>query len=102
MTELFEIKESKSPQLKWREKHGIKTAQSYYLDDEELPWIAWDKTNDYEGDMPRDLKACGYGMTEQDALLDLTTRVGHWNTTEVKDESRLVPDPHGVHGAKEE
>jgi len=35
-------------------------------------------------------------------LLDLTTRVGHWNTTEVKDESRLVPDPHGVHGAKEE
>jgi len=95
MTELFEIKESKSPQLKWKEKHSIVTRYCDYLNCDELPWIAWDKTNqDPDEDMPIDQEACGYGMTEQNALLDLTTRVGHWNVREVNDESRLVPYPH--------
>ena len=84
MTELFKVEVSKSPKQKWREKHGIVT-QFTGLDDEDWePWMAWDKSNKND-DMPNDLEACGYGMTEDEALLDLTTRVGHWNVTEVKD-----------------
>lgn len=82
MKDLFDIPESKSPQLKWIEKHGITTHYSADLcDGEHLPWIAWDKANDDGEGTPDNQDACGYGYTENEALLDLLVTRGleHWH-----------------------
>jgi len=85
MAELFDIEVSKSPKQKWREKHEIVTQFTGLDDPEWQPWMAWDKTNqEKEDNMPIDPEACGYGHTEDEALLDLTTRVGHWNVKEMR------------------
>ena len=80
MTELFKINETKSPRLKWIEKHGITTHYSKLLSYDDLPWIAWDMLNDDDG-MPDDLEKCGHGVTEDDALVMLCVvrKIGHWS-----------------------
>ena len=68
----------KKKYLEWVEKHGITTLPSLSIcddADEWLPWIAWDKSNDNDG-TPNNLEKCGYGITENDALMDLCVTRG--------------------------
>jgi hypothetical protein len=80
MNELFDIPESKAPRLRWMEKHDIRRHRAD-LDDENLPWSAWFPENEHESGLPMDPEACGYGVTENDAIVDLAVKhkIKLWN-----------------------
>lgn len=75
--ELFptEAVQMDSPRLAWMKRHEIRTWFSKHIDPEDGPWIAWLRSNAGEEDgIPRDLDACGYGVTEDEALQSLARR----------------------------
>lgn len=84
MTELFEEKdmESKSPRLKWIEKHKFNTHESPLEDKDWDPWIAWIGDPDYIkvleefGD-----SVFGYGKIEEEAIVEAAKiyRIPLWN-----------------------
>lgn len=92
--ELFpvELVSMDSPRLAWlkmvregRTKHGkVRTHYTADIAFEDDPWCAWFDDNstgpDGEG-MPDNPDACGYGATEEDALINLATGYGVplWN-----------------------
>ena len=57
---LFDIPVQLSPRLAWAKKHNIKTHHTPGLD---LPWMAV---------VPFDKSVTGYGMTEEDAMVNMT------------------------------
>jgi hypothetical protein len=72
MTDLFQIPESKSPRLRWIEKHAI---QMHCSNDSAIPWMAW-LPNNSDGGLPIDTKECGFGCLQDDALIDLARKHG--------------------------
>ncbi len=79
--ELFEVEEVKSPRLLWIEKHGISTHHAAFLADDDLPWSAWFPSNEHSSGLPLDPEACGYGITENEAIIDLAVKkkIKLWN-----------------------
>lgn len=77
--ELFEVEESLSPRLAWMQKHKIRTHHAPWV--EEAPWSAWHPDNESEEGLPMDPEACGYGMNEDEAIVDLAKKLNIklWN-----------------------
>jgi hypothetical protein len=71
MSELFEIKETKSPRLLWMDKHGVWTEKTKFVDFDQ-PEHAWTATAAGQ---------VGVGPTEDDAIVDLAKHMGIklWN-----------------------
>ena len=68
-----------SPRLRWTKKHDVRVFKSSHA---EPPWCAWLPNNEHEiGGIPSDLDACGYGLTEEEALRDLSVihKIPCWN-----------------------
>ena len=71
-----------SPRLAWVKKHEVRTWFTKSFTEEGTPWCAWFPDNESEpGGIPDDPEACGYGMTEEEAMRDLAVRykVPLWN-----------------------
>ena len=68
MSELFDIEPSLSPRLKWINEHQFRTHHAPWI--EEGPWSAWGPQNETPEGLPMDPEACGFGMTEDDAIVD--------------------------------
>jgi hypothetical protein len=83
MNELFDIPVSKSPRLQWIERHGIQTHHAPHMKEDGTPWSAWLPSNQHSSGLPMDPEACGYGMTEDEAMIDLAikNRMKGWNET---------------------
>ena len=75
---LFDMPDDPSPRLKWMREQGVKTHHAPHCEDS--PWCAWFWDN-CENGLPIDPERCGYGMTEQDAVVDLAKKnnVKLWN-----------------------
>jgi hypothetical protein len=71
MTELFDIKESKSPRLAWLEKHKIATLRG-----KPDSWAAWTIGKPTKVD-----QIIGYGESEDEAIADWAIKTGMrlWN-----------------------
>lgn len=71
MNELFQIEESKSPRLRWMDKHGVWT-QKTNAEEYEDPEHAW---------KAQAAGYVGFGPTEDDAIVELARLMGIalWN-----------------------
>ena len=72
---------SDSPRLRWQRDHDVRTQHCPWIT--AAPWCAWLRKNDNDDDpdgngksYPVDPKQCGYGMTEEEAEVDLCARLG--------------------------
>ncbi len=81
--ELFSIPEVLSPRLAWIKKHEIRT---HHHEHSEMPWAAWLPAHDYSKEHsgcyhPAHGDQAGFGMTEEEAVIDLakTQRMPLWN-----------------------
>ena len=63
--ELFNLPPSPSPRIKWMREHAIQT--HYCADIEDGPWSAWTGSL---ADAIETEDGMGYGMTEEDAVID--------------------------------
>lgn len=65
-----------SPRRAWRLRHGVRL---HHSPGDEFPWCAWLPSNDdaaIGGDpIPLDSDKCGYGKTDEEALLDLAATI---------------------------
>lgn len=77
--ELFQIDESLSPRLRWMQQHKFRTHHAPWCEDS--PWSAWHPENESEQGLPTDPEACGYGMDEDEAIVDLAKKLNLklWN-----------------------
>lgn len=87
MTDLFQPEETAqlSPRLKWMQEPQVKTHYCAAFVGDGDPWCAWDSKNEYKGDggVPYDPDACGYGQTEDEAIVEFA-RINNlrlWNET---------------------
>jgi hypothetical protein len=79
--DLFPVEESLSPRAKWARDAGVQTHRSNIADIPE-PWCAWLPDNEECG-IPVNPDACGFGVTEQEAIDSLALRHGAltWSTS---------------------
>jgi hypothetical protein len=79
MSELFDIPETLSPRLRWIREHKVRTHHAPWCEDE--PWSAWTPANESPEGLPMDPEACGYCMTEDEAIVELAKKLNLklWN-----------------------
>lgn len=92
--ELFHVEESLSPMRLWIKEHDIRVHYTAEADEDQpddsmhLPWCAWLADNDCRSGAcaPEKEDACGYGLTEADALIDLCVKhkIAPWQMGRVK------------------
>lgn len=84
MKELFEINETKSPRLKWLEKHEVRTHHNPNIP--EAQWSAWLPAHDWsETDsgcyQPVYEDSVGFGDTKDEAIVEMAkaNNIKLWN-----------------------
>lgn len=87
-TELFseDVGRQDSPRLVWSKKHAIRTHHAEHMcGPEDEPYCCWLPDNDAKQDLgrpiPDNADDCGYGKTEEQAMVALAQRHGIplWN-----------------------
>ena len=83
---LFDIPESLSPRLTWMLDHEVRTHLQELMREEGTPWSAWLPAHDWDSTCNTCYGAefedyVGFGMTKDDAIVDLAKKSGLkiWN-----------------------